>query len=586
MNNFLAVSRRQVLQSAAIGGLSCLMPSWTRTLAETSAGNEFDLEIGETPVTIDGRRATALGINGTVPGPLIRLREGERAVLNVRNALDEDSSIHWHGLILPSNMDGVPGLSYAGIGPGETYRYEFDVVQNGTYWYHSHSGLQEQLGVYGPLIIDAADEDPVEYDVDYVVMLSDWTFENPYRLFSKLKKQDDYYNRQQRTLRDLIADIRDQGLRATAADRGMWGNMRMAASDIADVTAQTYTYLMNGLDPVGNWTGQFEPGQRVRLRIINGSAMTFFNLRIPGLEMSVVQHDGQNVEPVTVDEFQLGVAETCDVIVQPTSDEAFTIFAETMDRSGYARGTLAPRPGMSAPIPELRERPLLTMADMGMDHAGMDHSSVAPPMMDHSGMDHSGMNHDATPQSDQQATMAGPIEHDHARGPGVANVTAMPTNRLDHPGIGLADVSHRTLTYADLKSLAPNVDTRAPEREVELHLTGNMERYMWSFDGVKYSHVDGPIVFQYGERIRMVLVNDTMMAHPIHLHGMFVELDNGNGQYNPRKHTITVKPGERLAVNLTADAPGRWAFHCHMLYHMKAGMMREVRVVTSAEAVT
>jgi CopA family copper-resistance protein len=630
MNNFLAVTRRQVLQSAALGGFSCLMPSWTRTLAGTSAGNEFDLEIGQTPVTIDGRRATALGINGTVPGPLIRLREGERAVLNVHNALDEDSSIHWHGLILPSNMDGVPGLSYAGIGPGETYRYEFDVVQNGTYWYHSHSGLQEQLGVYGPLIIDAADEDPVEYDIDYVVMLSDWTFENPYRLFSKLKKQDDYYNRQQRTLRDLIADIRDYGLRATAADRGMWGHMRMAASDIADVTAQTYTYLMNGLDPVGNWTGQFDPGQRVRLRLINGSAMTFFNLRIPGLEMTVVQHDGQNVEPVTVDELQLGVAETCDVVVQPTSDEAFTIFAETMDRSGYARGTLAPRPGMSAPIPELRERPLLTMADMGMDHAGMDHSgmtsptmenggmdhsgmdhsgmnhsgaesaaasggmdhanmadsSVAPPLMDHSGMDHSGMDHGSPRPGARRAAMSGPIEHDHARGPGVANVTSMPTNRLDHPGIGLEDVSHRTLTYADLKSLAPNLDRRAPERELELHLTGNMERYMWSFDGVKYSHVEGPIVFQYGERIRMVLVNDTMMAHPIHLHGMFVELDNGNGQYNPRKHTITVKPGERLAVNLTADAPGRWAFHCHMLYHMKAGMMREVRVVTSAESVT
>jgi CopA family copper-resistance protein len=543
-------------------------------MAATAPRNEYDLEIGETPVTFDGRRATAMGINGSVPGPLIRLREGERAVLHVRNALDEDSSIHWHGLILPSKMDGVPGLSFPGIGPGETWRYEFDVVQNGTYWYHSHSGLQEQSGVYGPLIIDPADDDPVDCDVDYVVMLSDWTFENPYRLFAKLKKQDDYYNRQQRTLSDLFADIRDHGFRATAADRGMWGSMRMAAADIADVTAQTYTYLMNGLDPTGNWTGTFEPGQRVRLRIINGSAMTFFNVRIPGLEMTVVQHDGQHVEPVTIEEFQLGVAETCDVVVRPQTDDAFTIFAETMDRSGFARGTLAPRAGMQAPVPALRERPLLTMADMGMDHAAMNVSST-----NHSTMDHSAMDHHSMPMGSQSTAETGPISHDHQRGPGVANLTSMPSNRLTDPGIGLADVPHRTLTYADLRSLDANGDQRTPDRRIELHLTGNMERYMWSFDGVKYAHVDGPIEFRYGERIRMILVNDTMMSHPIHLHGMFVELDNGNGEHNPRKHTVTVKPGERLAVNLTADAPGRWAFHCHMLYHMKAGMMREVLVV-------
>jgi len=566
MQTPMSVSRRGFLQSVGIAGLSTLLPSWTTSLAQDRQSGETNLEIGHTNVTIAGRSSVATGINGTVPGPLVRLREGERAVLNVRNALAEDSSIHWHGLILPSNMDGVPGLSYAGIKPGEIYRYEFDVVQNGSYWYHSHSGFQEQTGVYGPLIIDPAGDDPVDYDIEYIVMLSDWTFEDPNRLFAKLKKMDDYYNRQRRTAGDFFRDVNEHGWQTTMADRRMWGNMRMSASDIADVTGETYTYLMNGHDPDSNWTGIFEPGQKIRLRLINGSAMTFFNFRVPGLEMTVVQNDGQNVRPVTVDELQIGVAETFDVVVQPEGADVFTLFAESMDRSGFARGTLTPELGMTAAIPELRERPLLTMADMGMDHDSMEGD----------GMDH----------SVHQMAMAESIRHDHPSGPGVANLTSMPANRLAEPGIGLADVTHRVLTYADLQSFEPNTDNRIPGREIELHLTGNMERYMWSFDGTKYSHVDGPIVFEYGERLRMILVNDTMMAHPIHLHGMFVELDNGNEQNNPRKHTVVVKPGERLSVNLTADAPGRWAFHCHMIYHMKAGMMREIRVLNEGEVIS
>ena len=591
MYKHIPVTRRRFIRSAGIAGLSTFLPSWTQSLAQNSGSGEINLDIGYTNVTVHGRRANATGINGTVPGPLIRLREGQRAILNVRNSMDEESSIHWHGLLLPSNMDGVPGLSFAGIKPGEYYRYEFDVVQNGTYWYHSHSGLQEQTGVYGPLIIDPAGEDPVDYDIDYIVMLSDWTFEDPNRLYARLKKMDDYYNRQKRTVADFFRDVEQKGWRATMEDRRMWGQMRMAASDIADVTGETYTYLMNGHDPDANWTGLFEPGQKVRLRIINGSAMTFFNFRIPGLEMSVVQNDGQNVRPITVDELQIGVAETYDVVVQPESNDAFTLFAESMDRSGFALGTLAPEHGMIAAIPALRSRPLLTMADMGMDHSNMqnndmDHAAMGHHMtepanmgMDHSNMQNNAMDHAAMGHHMTDSPAMKTVQHNHPVGPGVANLTSMPADRLAEPGIGLHDVSHRVLTYADLRCVEPNSDLRVPERKIELHLTGNMERYMWSFDGVKYEHVDDPIVFNYGERLRMVLVNDTMMSHPIHLHGMFIELDNGNGPLNPRKHTVVVKPGERLAMNLTADAVGRWAFHCHMLYHMKGGMMREVRVV-------
>lgn len=649
------LSRRTFLTTAALGagsaglGLVLPRPLWAGSGfagLDDLSGNVFDLDIAPTPISVDGRRATATGINGSVPGPLLRWKEGDTVVLNVRNSLDTTSSLHWHGLLLPSNMDGVPGLSFDGIAPGETYRYEFAIRQNGTYWYHSHSGFQEQTGVYGPIIIEPAEADPVDCDREFVLLLSDWTFEDPNRIMTNLKVRDDYYNYSRRTLGEFIADAERDSLSATIDDRLMWGSMRMKAADIADITAATYTYLMNGLAPAQNWTGIFRPGERVRLRLINGSAQTFFNFRIPGLEMTVVQADGQNVRPVTVDEMQIGVAETYDVIVEPKREGAYTLFAETMDRSGFARGTLTSKAGIDAPVPELRDPPRVTMRDMGMQHGGMDrngahgavdHSTMDQSTMSRSGMGqpdegHAGMEHGATggaaatDEGKADRTMAGhgmehsedeharhaghagehrpirqgdaaavgtlesgrgsrdepgldgPVVHAHRRGPGVANVVANPLNRLDEPGQGLEDVRHRVLRYSQLESLDPNVDERPPGRVLELHLTGNMERYMWSFDGVKYSEVRGPIRFCYGERLRLILVNDTMMSHPIHLHGMFVELVNGGGRHNPRKHTVVVKPAERLALDVTADESGHWAFHCHMLYHMKAGMMRSVLV--------
>lgn len=545
------LSRRKFVAGALqLSALTLPLPRWAAAgTADTQSYDHYELQIGETPISLDGRRGMAMGVNGSVPGPMIRLREGQAASINVSNALEEPSSIHWHGLLLPSNMDGVPGLSFDGIGVGDNYHYQFTVRQNGTYWYHSHSGLQEQSGIYGPLIIDPAGEDPVEYDREFVVLLSDWTFEDPYRVLANLKHAEDYYNRSRWTLADFRREAKERGFGPAAADDAMWAAMRMSKTDIADISAATYTYLMNGRDAAQNWSGIFQPGERVRLRFINGSAMTFFNVRLPGLSMQVVQADGQNVTPVDVDEFQIGVAETYDVVVKP-DEGAYTIMAESMDRSGYVRGTLTSDPAETAAVPQLREPPILTMADMGMQHDGM-----------------SGHAHHMKP-----------VAHDHRMGPGVDMVAEMPMSRLDHPGLGLENVEHRVLRYSDLKSLRANTDRRKPGRQLELHLTGNMHRYMWSFDGVKFSEVNGPIEFEYGERLRLVFVNDTMMAHPIHLHGMFVELVNGNGEYNPRKHTITVKPAERLVADVTADEPGLWAFHCHLLYHMKAGMMRAVRV--------
>jgi CopA family copper-resistance protein len=570
-------SRRRFLHDASriLGAAALPLPRWATAAADASAESlpsTYDLLIEETPITLNGRRTTATGINGTVPGPLLRFREGERITLNVRNALHHDSSIHWHGLILPAHMDGVPGISFDGIGAGETFRYEFELVQNGTYWYHSHSGFQEQTGVYGPIIIYPKDRDPVEYDREFVVLLSDWTFENPASVFANLKKMPEYYNYQRRTAGDVFADAAKNGWPATLAERRRWGAMRMSATDIADVTGATYTYLMNGQDAAANWTALFDPGDRVRLRFINGSAMSFFNVRIPGLDMQVVQADGINVQPVDIAEFQIGVAETYDVIVRPTA-AAYTIFAESMDRSGFVSGTLATAAGLHAEVPALRARPLLTMADMGMAHGSMDvgkSDSMNHEMGDDTG-GHGAMHHGMSTSAAQA--------HNHPEGVGVDNVAEQPRDLLAVPGLGLTGLDHRVLTYADLKSLAPNVDQRDPGRTLELHLTGNMHRYMWSFDGAKYSEVTGPIQFVYGERLRLVLVNDTMMSHPIHLHGMFVELVNGNGLHNPRKHTVVLKPAEKLSVDITADAPGDWAFHCHLLYHMVAGMMRMVSVI-------
>lgn len=669
-------TRRRFLQGTAmmglLGGLQALAPAyaWEKTgnlVAKRRAAGDadvFDLRIGHTPLDIGGRRANPITINGSVPGPLIRLREGREAVLRVTNTLDEDTSIHWHGILLPPEMDGVPGLSFAGIRPGETFEYRYPVTQSGTYWYHSHSGLQEQLGHYGPLIVEPVEPEPFDYDRDFVVMLSDWTFDDPANIFAKLKGSEGYYNYQKRTVGDFFRDVREKGWDQAWQERGMWGRMRMSSRDILDVTGSEYTYLINGLPTEGNWTGLFHRGEKVRLRFINGSAMSFFDVRIPGLKMTVVAADGQNVEPVPVDEFRIGVAETYDVIVEPAEDRAYAIFAEAMDRSGFVRASLAPREGMEAPIPERRTQVVERgMDSMGMDHGDMDHGSMnhgegqtamngdahgdmaagtgsmdghdtaadhgsmnhsaansgggsmeaghasvdgnAAAMNADSGMDHGSMGGEhagTTPGSGDAMDMSGDsgaMDHgaEHGgtgkdnwvlagrnighgpdnHGPGAAMVSDSPQYRMDHPGVGFEDVKHKVLVYDDLRARHPWPDQREPQREIELHLTGNMERYMWSFDGKKFSEVDH-IRFHHGERLRLILVNDTMMEHPIHLHGMWMELENKHGRYRPRKHTISLKPGEMVSAQITADAKGNWAFHCHLLYHMKAGMFRVVSV--------
>ena len=559
-------------------------------------GNEFDLFIGETPVNITGAARTAMTINGSLPGPILRWREGDTVTLRVRNRLKEDTSIHWHGIILPANMDGVPGLSFHGIAPDGMYEYKFKVNQNGTYWYHSHSGLQEQVGVYGALVIDAKEPEPFSYDRDYVVLLSDWTDENPTRVLAKLKKQSDYYNQHKRTVGDFIDDVSEMGWSAAVADRKMWAEMKMSPTDLADVSGYTYTYLMNGQAPDGNWTGIFKPGEKIRLRFINASAMTYFDVRIPGLKMTVVAADGQHVKPVSVDEFRVAVAETYDVIVEPDSEQAYTVFAQSMDRTGYARGTLAVQEGLSAPVPSPDPRPLIAMGDMGMDHgsmggmdhgsmagmdqgnmAGMDHGSMQGGMagMDHSqmaGMDHSNMAGMAGMAGNMQAHPASETNN-----PLVDMQTMTPTHKLDDPGIGLRDNGRRVLTYSDLRSTFPDPDGREPSRTIELHLTGHMEKFSWSFDGIKFSDAE-PLRLKYGERVRITLVNDTMMTYPIHLHGMWSDLEDANGNFLVRKHTIDMPPGSKRSYRVTADALGRWAYHCHLLLHMEMGMFREVRV--------
>ncbi|KJZ41713.1 copper resistance system multicopper oxidase [Pseudomonas fluorescens] len=558
-------SRRTFVKGLAAGGLLGGLGLWrTPVWAVTSpgepqvlAGTDFDLFIGETPVNITGNPRTAMTINGGIPGPLLRWREGDTVTLRVKNKLNADTSIHWHGILLPANMDGVPGLSFHGIEPGGMYVYQFKVRQNGTYWYHSHSGLQEQSGVYGPLVIDAKEPEPFQYDRDYVVMLTDWTDEDAVDLMKTLKKQSDYYNYNKPTVGDFIHDVSEKGWGSTVADRKMWAEMKMNPTDLADVSGATYTYLMNGQAPNSNWTGVFRPGEKLRLRFINGSAMTYFDVRIPGLKMTVVAADGLHVKPVSVDEFRIAVAETFDVIVEPT-EAVYTLFAQSMDRTGFARGTLAAKAGLSAPVPPLDPRPRVTMDDMGM--GGMDHGSMAG--MDHSAMAMPGMqSHPATennnPLVDMQAMTTAP--------------------KLDDPGLGLRNNGRRVLTYSDLRSTFVDPDGREPSRTIELHLTGHMEKFAWSFNGVKFSDAE-PVRLKYGERVRVVLVNDTMMTHPIHLHGMWSDLEDENGEFMVRKHTIDMPPGSRRSYRVTADALGRWAYHCHLLYHMEMGMFREVRV--------
>jgi CopA family copper-resistance protein len=579
--------RRALLRGAALGGvglgLSGLFPAWAQTGSAgigpdlpTLSGDHIRLTIGHSEFSVGGRSGHAVTINGKLPAPLLRLREGQNVRIAVTNTLDEDTSIHWHGIILPFQMDGVPGISFPGIRPRETFVYEFPIRQSGTYWYHSHSGLQEQQGHYGPLILDPAGPEPVACDREHVIVLSDWSFLHPHQIVHKLRQQAGYFNRRRITLAGRLGG--DPVHRMPAEDREMFARMRMDPTDILDVTASTYTYLINGHGPGENWTGLFRPGERVRLRVINASAMTIFNLRIPGLPMTVVSADGQNVHPVRVDEFQISVAETYDVVVQPTEDRAFSLVAESMDRSGMARATLAPRLGMAAAVPPLRPRPILGMRDMGMDMGGMSHGAMT-------GMDHgptaaggsaaevggsmSGMSHD----------MRDPANAPQVRlGPGVDMIAPMPQDRTGDPGLGLEDVGHKVLTYRDLMALTPHQDRRPPTRTVEVHLTGNMERFMWSFDGVRLSEGAEPIRFERNERVRIKLVNDSMMAHPIHLHGHFFELVNGHAGAHPLKHTVNVLPGGFVRLDLTADAPGDWAFHCHLLYHMHAGMMRVVTV--------
>ena len=595
--------RRQLLRGASvIGGglaLSSLLPGWAQSATPGAAptlptlmGPNVDLRIGHSELKVDGRTGHAVTINGTVPGPLLRFKEGQTVRLSVTNNLHEDTSIHWHGLLVPFQMDGVPGVTFPGIKPGQTFVYEFPLKQSGTYWYHSHSGLQEAEGHYGPIIIDPAEPDPVGYDREHVIVLSDYSFMHPHLIFKRMKQQGGVFNYQKQTVASLLAG-KDQ----TLQERAEWAKMLMDPTDISDVTGAVLSFLINGHGPADNWTGLFTPGERVRLRFINTAAQMIFNVRIPGLKMTVVAADGQNVRPVEVDEFQIANAETYDVIVQPLEDTAFTLVAEAVDRSGMGRATLAPRPGMTAPVPPLRQRPLSTMKDMGMDMSAMHAPATGGPGDAMAGMDHAAMGHDmaampgmaATPGmappkprgSDVMGDMGGmemsmrdpQFAPQVKMGPGVQSIAPLPVDRTGEPGQGLESVGHRVLVYKDLFALTPNADLRLPTRALDIHLTGNMERFMWGFDGLKFSETTQPYAFEAGERVRVTLINDTMMAHPIHLHGHFFELTHAPAGYGPRKHTVTVLPGGKVSWDFTADA-GDWAFHCHMLYHMHAGMFQ------------
>ncbi|MBN4075730.1 copper resistance system multicopper oxidase, partial [Gammaproteobacteria bacterium AH-315-E17] len=603
-----------------------------------------DLNIGYKPVNFTGQESIATAINGSIPAPILRWREGDEILLRVTNNLAEDSSLHWHGIILPANMDGVPGISFDAIRPGQTFEYRFTANQSGTYWYHSHSGFQEQTGMYGAIVIDPREPDPVSFDREYVVVLSDWSDTSPHNVYAKLKKMSHYYNFNERTTADLWQEIKTKGITQAWNDRAMWNQMRMSDRDIADVTGYTYTFLMNGNAPDQNWQALFQRGEKIRLRFINGSAMTIFDVRMPGLEMTVVAADGQNIDPVTIDEFRIGTAETYDVIVEPSADTAYTIFAQSIDRSGYACGTLTPEAGLSAEVPAMDTRPVLGHKEMGMDMSGMDMEGVDQSQMDMSGMDMESMDHSQMDMSGMnmesmdhsQMDMSGMnmegVDHsqmdmsgmnmegmDHSQmdmsqgkpgmgadqmpmqstlgragfgssneithvqsefGPQVDMRSESPQSGLNDPGIGLRNhkelYNRRVLNYGDIKNLNATLDTREPEREIELHLTGNMRRYMWSMNGIKFTDAE-PLNLRYGERVRITLVNDTMMTHPMHLHGMWSELETGDPQYIPRKHTVLVQPGSKISYLVTADARGSWAFHCHLLYHMM-GMFREVNV--------
>ncbi len=601
----MAHNRRRFVQGLAlIGGAAALgvatgARALGRQLDVALSGNAFDLTIGEQPVNITGKARMATTINGSMPGPILRFTEGEAVTIKVTNRLKESTSIHWHGLRLPADMDGVPGLSFRGIMPGESFTYRFPIKQSGTYWYHSHSGMQEQTGLIGALVLEPKSPEPYAFDREYVVLLSDWTDEDPMTVISNMKQQGDYYNFHQRTAGTFFDDARRKGLKATWADWTMWGGMRMSPTDIMDVSGETYTFLVNGQPPAANWTGLFKPGERVRLRFINGSSMSTLDVRIPGLFLNVVAADGSDVDPVMVEEFRIGVAETYDVIVTPAAGRAYTIFAQAQDRTGYARGTLAPQPGMAAAVPPMDPRPMRTMTDMGMagmgamgglkGMAGMKMSGEDPGAMPGMAMGTStpkaemSMAGGDMPTAPGLATAPVSVNADGVNPktlsgqPAVGNVAMETQSRQNQAGDGLDGSDRRVLVYTDLTALQLDSDTRPPERDIVFHLTGNMERWTWGFDGKKFSQSE-PIRVKLGERVRFVLINDTMMEHPIHLHGFLFALENGQVGKLPLKHTVNVKPGERVSFVFTADTPGHWAFHCHLLYHMESGMFRTVVV--------
>lgn len=577
------LSRRRFVQGLALGGVAAAGGLWrydARAAAQATTpvlrGSSQSLQIGRLPVNFTGHTRSAITVNQSLPAPTLRWREGDTVGVRVRNALtDQPTSVHWHGLLLPANMDGVPGMSFDGIAPGQEYHYRFTLRQSGTYWYHSHSMFQEQAGLYGAIVIDPLTPPPYRHDREHVVLLSDWTDLDPAALFRRLKQMPSHDNYAQRTVVDFLRDARDDGLRATLADRGMWGRMRMTPTDLSDVNANTYTYLLNGVAPAGNWTGLFKPGEKVLLRFINGSSMTYFDIRIPGLRMTVVAADGQYVHPVSVDELRIAAAETFDVIVEPLGQDAFTLFAQDMGRTGFACGTLAVQHGLQAPIPALDRRAILTMQDMGHGD-GMHHA--LPAMHGAPGMLAAHGTHTMHSHDDAQAHDKAPHHPASETGNPLIDMHSNATApRLDDPGVGLRDNGRRVLCYADLHSVFEDPDGREPGRDIELHLTGHMEKFAWSFDGIAFASAQ-PLRLQYGERLRIVLVNDTMMQHPIHLHGMWSDLEDAHGNFQVRKHTIDMPPGTRRTYRVRADALGRWAYHCHLLYHMEAGMMREVRV--------
>ncbi|HCD4660580.1 TPA: copper resistance system multicopper oxidase [Acinetobacter nosocomialis] len=583
-----------------------------------AAVKEYDLTIAEQTVNITGKPLKRITVNGKFVAPLLEFEEGDDAVIRVHNKLkNQDSSIHWHGLILPGIMDGVPGFNkFDGIAPNKTYEYKFKVRQNGTYWFHSHSKGQEQDGLYGPLVIYPKNKVPLtageKADRDYVVLLSDFHNSTSGQIMSNLKKEADYYQNRRETVFDVFKQIKRDGLKATWKDRSMWNQMRMLKTDMSDVT--NYTFLMNGKTPEQNWTGNFKAGEKVRLRFINASAMSLFDVRIPNLKMTVVSADGQPVKPVPVDEFRIGTAETYDVIVEP-KQASYQIEAESIDRSGFSIGTLHDEntsPVKNIMMPTPRPRALLTMEDMGMNHdmssmEGMDHDMSSMKGMNHDmssmkGMDHDmssmkGMDHDMSSMEGMDHDMSSMkgMDHDMSSMKGMSHdmtsmkgmdhdmsSKTMSSSGSDEVVYGWANASTpaglKALQYSDLQSLTPQKDTRAPEREIEIRLGGNMERYIWTINGKKFNETE-PFKVKYGERIRLKFVNDSMMAHPMHLHGMFMQLENGQDPSNmPNKHTVIVPPGKTVTTLLTADELGEWAIHCHLLYHMSAGMMNKLIV--------